>query len=653
MTGFQNLSCLRELIQTIKKTSQMKKFLIFIFLIILNSSAFSHPQKNVDYHFRRSFMPQINVGESYDITYHRLEWEIDPNTYYIKGCVTTHFTLKNTTDSIKFNMATELVVDSILYHNSKINFSHSNNILTINFLNQLVINQQDSVSIYYQGEPPESSGFGAFTQDYHNLIPIIWTLSEPYGARDWWPCKQSLNDKVDSIDVFVTTPQEYKVASNGILISETITGNQKITHWKHRHPIAAYLVAIAVTNYASYSDYVKLNDNDSIEILNYVYPENLETAKEQTPDIIPVIEFYNELFITYPFKDEKYGHAQFNWGGGMEHQTMSFVYNFGKYLMAHELAHQWFGNYITCGSWQEIWLNEGFARYCEGLVREHTNDNWLSWKTNRITNITCQKNGSVFVYDTTSVYRIFNTRLSYDKAAMVLHMLRWELGDSVFFQSIKNYLTDSTLINNYARTNDLKRHFETTADTNLTQFFTNWIYNQGFPVYTINWSQNSENILSLNIEQTQSDPSVSFFELDLPIYFSGNNNDTLLVFHNSQPSQEFVLKLPFNVKKTTFDPDKNIITNNTNIININSTNLNKDVFISPNPVVDFLTIKSNTTIFFKEIAIYNVNGNKVKSFNNFNYSDTIQINLSNLKSGNYFLGIKTKKSYYAKLFIKK
>ncbi len=638
--------------QTSIKTSQMKKLLIFFLLILLNISAFSH-QKKFDYHFRRSFMPQIVVGENYDITYHRLEWTIDPNIYYIKGCVTTYFTIKKQTDSIRFDLENELVVDSVLYHNSKINFSHSDNILSIKFLNPLVLNQKDSVSVYYQGEPPESAGFGAFVQDFHDSIPIIWTLSEPYGARDWWPCKQSLNDKADSIDVFVTSPKKYKVASNGKLVSETVQGNNKITHWKHRHPIAAYLVAVSVTNYAVYSNYVKLNYKDSLEILNYVYPENLETAKEKTPAIIPVIEFYDSLFITYPFKDEKYGHAQFGWAGGMEHQTMSFVYNFDLYLMAHELAHQWFGDYITCGSWQDIWLNEGFARYCEGLVREHFNDNYLSWKTNRITNVTSQTGGSVFVYDTTGVYQIFNTRLTYDKAAMVLNMLRWELGDSLFFQSIRNYLTDSSLINNYAKTDDLKRNFETTADTNLTQFFNNWIYKQGFPIYKIKWSQNNDNIVSLNIEQTQSDPSVKFFELDLPISFSNDNNDTLMVFHNLQASQDYVFYLPFNVKKTTFDPYKNIITKTANIINIKSTNLNKNIYITPNPVVDFLTIRSNITIFFKEISIYNVEGKRVKSINNFNSSDTLQINVTDLKAGCYFLSIKTKNNYYAKRFIKK
>ena len=148
----------------------MKRLLIVILTTLLYFSAFSESKQKPDYRFRRSFMPQINVGECYDITYHRLEWEIDPNQYYIKGCVTTYFKIVKPTDSIRFDLADELVVDSILYNNSKINFSHSNNILTLNFSNQFSVNQKDSVSIFYQGEPTESDGFGAFTQAYHNLF---------------------------------------------------------------------------------------------------------------------------------------------------------------------------------------------------------------------------------------------------------------------------------------------------------------------------------------------------------------------------------------------------------------------------------------------------------------------------------------------------
>ena len=112
----------------------------------------------------------------------------------------------------------------------------------------------DFFTVYYHGEPG-NTGFGSFSQAKHGDVPIIWTLSEPYGALDWWPCKQSLTDKIDSINIIVTSPEPYRTASNGVLVSEIISNGKRTMHWKHRYPIVTYLVAVAVTNYTDYSDF--------------------------------------------------------------------------------------------------------------------------------------------------------------------------------------------------------------------------------------------------------------------------------------------------------------------------------------------------------------------------------------------------------------
>ncbi len=365
-----------------------------------------------------------------DVIYQRMECDINPDILFIKGVITTHFKNKiQNLNEIEFDLFSAMIVDSVIHNNQKLTFNRTENKLNITLSESLIEGQLDSVSVYYNGSPRNSS-FGAFSKTMHNNVPNIWTLSEPYGAMEWWPCKQSLADKIDSIDIIVTSPEFHRTASIGVLISETVDNGFRKMHWKHRFPIATYLVAISVTNYSNYSDSLKLDDGRLIEILNYVYPENLENAKKNTPVTIEIMELYNNLIGEYPFASEKYGHAQFGWGGGMEHQTMSFMGNFGFKLIAHELAHQWFGDYITLGSWQDIWLNEGFATYLEGLSYEHLIDsNWHQWKQGKVERITGKPDGSVYVHDTTDVYRIFDGRLSYAKGAYILHMLRWILGD--------------------------------------------------------------------------------------------------------------------------------------------------------------------------------------------------------------------------------
>jgi aminopeptidase N len=304
----------------------------------------------------------------YDLKYHRLEWKVDPVVKYISGAVTSYFkTCVVGFDTIYFDLSDSMAVDSIQYHGNAATFQHlAGDRIWIALPAEIPVNSLDSVTVWYHGRPA-ATGFGSFVQSEHQGTPMIWTLSEPYGAKDWWPCKNGITDKVDSIDVFVTAPVGNRVAGNGVLISVVPGPGVNTHHWKHRHPIATYLIAFAVTNYAAYSDWVPYG-GDTLEVLNYVFPEDSGSFAQLTRDIIPVVQLFDSLWGIYPYQDEKYGHYQSGWRGGMEHQTMSMVHNGNFDLLAHELAHQWFGDKVTCGSWQDIWLNESWATYIESTI---------------------------------------------------------------------------------------------------------------------------------------------------------------------------------------------------------------------------------------------------------------------------------------------
>ncbi|MBT8274042.1 MAG: M1 family metallopeptidase, partial [Bacteroidia bacterium] len=356
-------------------------------------------------HSLANFRANANTG-NYDLTYHRLEFTVDPNVAFISGDVTSYFIAKEDLDQIIFDLDDNMVVSQVLQDGNPLSFSqNANDELVITLAQTQNQGVLDSLTVSYSGNPV-SSGFGSFEQSTHNGDPVIWTLSEPYGAKAWWPCKQDLIDKIDEIDVFITTPQfnpgseEYIAVSNGVEQSQVVNGSNKTTHYKHQFAIPAYLIAIAVTNYSVYTHQVPNNGNP-FDIVNYVYPEDLATAQADTPITVDIMNLFSNLFEEYPFASEKYGHAQFGWSGGMEHTTVSFMGNYSRNLIAHELAHQWFGNKITCGSWKDIWLNEGFATYLSGLVVEDLdgNDNFTDWKQGRIDHITSDPAGYVYLMD--------------------------------------------------------------------------------------------------------------------------------------------------------------------------------------------------------------------------------------------------------------
>ena len=346
---------------------------------------------------------------NYDVTYHELRFTVDPDntTPFISGVVKTTFrALANNMSTVTFDFykktTSPFTISSVKINNVATTFSHNaTHELVINLPSTLNTGDSATAEIIYSGVP--STLEGAFTRGIHSGIPVIFTLSEPFGARDWWPCKQDLNDKIDSFDIYITCPLAYIGVSNGLLQSQTTSGGNITRHFKHNYPIPAYLISLNVTNYVTYNIQAGLGttQNPFFPINNYLYLESnttaVQTAINQT---IPVMNLFEQKFGFYPYRNEQYGHVQFGWNGGMEHTTMSSMGSWGRSLIAHELAHQWFGNKITCGTWRDIWLNEGFAEYLAGLDVEYYDlpPGFVAWKASKINNITSVTNGAVYPY---------------------------------------------------------------------------------------------------------------------------------------------------------------------------------------------------------------------------------------------------------------
>ncbi|MUV05384.1 T9SS type A sorting domain-containing protein [Flavobacterium rakeshii] len=586
---------------------------------------------------------------NYDITYHMLQFEVNPAEFYISGVVTTNYTALENMTTITFDLTSQLNVTSVTSGENNLTYTQSGNELVITLAQQLNEGEEGTVTVTYSGTP--STQEEAFNLGTHNGIPVMSTLSEPYGAKDWWPCKQDLNDKIDSIDVYITSPQEYTSVSNGVEQSQELDGEgNKTTHFKHEYPIPAYLIAIAVTEYSVYTQQAGTAPN-TFPIVNYIYPENYEASLDQLAATLPIMDLYESLFGTYPFANEKYGHAQCNINGGMEHTTVSFMVNFNRNLIAHELGHQWFGDKVTCGTWSDIWLNEGFATYLSGLVIENLdgNHNFINWKAQRIISITSSPEGIVYVPEAelNSVGRIFSSRLSYNKGAMVVHMLRYIMGDEDFYQGLRNYLNDENLAFGYATTPDLQAHLEAVSGMDLNGFFNDWIYSQGYPIYDVTTQDIGGGQVQITINQDQTGSMVDFFEMPVKIRLLSADGETFDVkLNHTFSGQQFVVDVPFTVAGFEFDPERDIICSNSASLATSQFKLSQ-VKLFPNPVKDELQVTLPQNAIVQKAVFYNALGQK-----EFETGPQTQWNVSQLPSGIHFVSLITNGGKTTLKFIK-
>ena len=502
------------------------------------------------------------AGDSYDVRYYRLDLRISTPVPYLRGAVTIDLTvLKDSLTAIILDLNRPMQADSVSVGASAAVFSQGAASLLVELGRAYRTDEPVTVRIVYEGVPG-NSGFGSFVFDTHSGTPWVWSLSEPYGARDWWPCKDQPADKADSSDVIVTCDSAFRVGSNGALASVVNNGDgTTVWHWQERYPIAPYLVSVALTNFSQFTDYFRYTTTDSMEVLNYFIPEDSVIAKATLPLTIDMLRIYSDLFGLYPFIREKYGHAEINASSAMEHQTMTSLgpYGFNESTISHELAHQWFGDMITCRNWPNIWLNEGFAEYSTALYleREHGKAAYWDYMTGQMFSA-LDARGTIYVEDTSGVATIFDTRLVYCKGATVLHMLRHVLGDSMFFRAMKGYAGNPSLRYASAVTEDFQAVCESVSGRDLSFFFDEWIHGEKYPRYAQSWTSAPAPggyVVTLSLSQTTGTRNPVFFTMPLDMKLSSPGWDTTVTVLNSAADETFRLVVSHDPASLAVDPD--------------------------------------------------------------------------------------------------
>ncbi len=606
---------------------------------------------------------------NYDLTYQKLEFTVNPAVFSVSGKVTHTFTALSDMTTVVFDLYKKptgfFTIASVKMNGSNLTFSYNaTHELVITLPVTLSTGNSATVEIIYSGVPINSGSQQGFYTGSHGSpsTPILWTLSEPFGARSWWPCKNDLNDKVASSDIYITAPIAYKSVANGLEVDRIENGSNATTHFFHNYPIPAYLVAIAVTNYQIFSQTGGTSTTGTFPITNYLYPEEFAvvTSGNTNSNALPltpsIINFYETVIGPYPFRNEKYGHARANLNGGMEHSTVSFMNSWGRGLIAHEMAHQWFGDKITCGTWKDIWLNESITEYMSGCFVEFidTPANFVNWKGSRI-NAGLSYTGSdnnLYLTDAQamSVNRIFDQPITYYKGALVANMLRFKMGSNNFFLALRNYLSDPNFAYKYATTNDFRLKLEAVNGTGtLVEFFNDWVYGLGHPTYTINAQNAPSGQVKFTVNQTQSDPSVSYFEMPIPVrVFGASGQQQDFILNNTFDGQDFFENVPFEVTSVVFDPNKEIFSQNNSAVlaNSNFDFISNSIQLFPNPASSQLEIKIPSSVDLKTILVYNAIGQKVLETN------SGMLFVDSLSNGIYAVSIETSEGIFHKKFIK-
>ena len=521
----------------------------------------------------------------------------------------------------------------------------------------------DTASVFYHGEPTHPAGIissGGLTIG----DTICYVDDEPWGARHWFPCVDVPSEKARS-DLTATVPAGWRVVANGVLADSIQNFTWWTYHWVNDHQIASYLIVFAAYDFAVLRDTFAFS-GDTVPIYHYVSHHDSANAEIDYKLLPKAMEGYSTLYGIYPFMDQKYGQVQIDeLGGAMENQTNTFT-GFGIYgdstytiwVQAHELSHQWWGDYVTCGTWPDIWLNEGFATFSEAV--------WWGWYMGPAMYqfwIDSVRMKGYFQYQTWPPIPIYNPGQSldelfsvetYNKAGCVLHSLRKVTeymlgGDTMAFWAALRYYKNNHA-ESYALTKDFVQEYQAFTGLTLDWFFGEWLYKPGYPEYRVIWSADSIGSglwqVNLTINQIQShNYGVPTFKMPVPMKFTGPSLDTTLVVWDSLDAQNFSFVISGKPTALKFDPENWIIDEHTV-----QTGVTEEapagvrlLSLGPNPARDAFRVEFIAPAGISaELSLYSVDGrfaarNGVLSSDGLN---ALSVDLSGLPSGLYFTEFK-------------
>lgn len=583
--------------------------------------------------------------DNYDVVFYWLDLNVSDTSTFISGNTKIDIRIANNSDEVFFNMGSGLQVNSVTVNDEPVAYNHRSDSLFIlhNYFKQDSIYR---ITIDYAGDGNDDNNDGAVFNSNTDYGKVTFTLTEPFGTKYWFPCKEVLTDKADSVYVFITTPKGLKAGSNGVLDKVVEIDDSHTQHqWKSKYPVAFYLISFSVADYMDYTIYANLNDSISaLPVVNYIYnaTDYLNKNKNDIDITVELLKVFSEKLGIYPFNAEKYGHCTAPIGGGMEHQTMTTLTNFKFGLVAHELAHQWYGNYVTCSDWNSIWINEGFATYGEYIAIEalKTPDEAQSWLINTHGLALSTDRGSVYIPEPETEYsdRIFDYYLSYNKGASIIHMIRYELqNDSLFFAILREFLARNAFKNGDGE--DFKNVLEELSGRSFDVFFDEWYYGEGYPIIEMYWYQRNDSLYIVNNQMTSAPDVTDFFHLKLEYKLYFPTGDSIIRFDMDQPSQTFKIYMPRPVYDIQINPNNHVLMKQYAEQAADSGNVTiNPVLFFPNPTTALVNLFSRSVSDAVNLDIYNISGRKIQSLSNIHMAYD-QVSLSGYSPGIYIFHV--------------